>query len=136
MITKWSLLLAVSWSRIISLLISRGLGQFGQRMNRGTFHTGSGGRLFTLTSVLALLVASMLSAAPSLHERIHSTTASGHECAVTIFASGKCEHSTCDSPSAVPHPAPPAIAFPPHQFHCITPALEFSLLEHAPPANS
>jgi hypothetical protein len=105
-------------------------------MNRDRSRVGSGGKLFMLTSALALLVASVLSAAPVLHERIHSTNAPGHECAVTIFVSGKCEHSVCDSPSAVPHSSPLAIACFPRQFQSVTPALEFSPLEHAPPANS
>jgi hypothetical protein len=84
----------------------------------------------------AFLFAFALSDAPRLHEYLHKALGPDHECAATIFASGKCEHSAGDSPSAVPHSAPPAIAFLPRQFQCTTPALEFSLLEHAPPANS
>jgi hypothetical protein len=34
-----------------------------------------------------------LSVAPNLHERLHPTAASLHECAVTLIASGSCHHT-------------------------------------------
>ena len=85
----------------------------------------------------AVLFALALSAIPQLHEQIHDVTGTtSHECAVTLLASGNYQHT----PSATISLAPPA---PPTQFIHIAASfrlvrahLEFSLLEHAPPAIS
>ncbi|MEY2561291.1 MAG: hypothetical protein QOG51_1706 [Verrucomicrobiota bacterium] len=78
----------------------------------------------------------VLSAIPQLHERIHSSSgATNHECAVTLLTSGNYQHSGSDTIAIAP---PPATAFA-HvfsRFELVRPRLEFSLLEHAPPAIS
>jgi hypothetical protein len=91
---------------------------------------------------LLLLVAGIvlmlgLSVAPNLHERLHPTAASLHECAVTLIASGSCHHT-----GTAPLVTAPATAV---QFSKIlalnpvwveSPFLGARVLEHAPPAHS
>jgi hypothetical protein len=85
--------------------------------------------LFLFTLVLCAL--------PELHERIHQTGSSvNHECAVTLLASGNYQHTPLVPVSVAP-PAPPRTFVPtPASFQLVSAHLEFSLLEHAPPANS
>ena len=85
----------------------------------------------------AFLFALVLSATPQLHERIHKASAdASHQCAVTLLASGHCQHTPCDAISIVP-PAPrPDDAFSHRNFEIVSPRLDFSLLEHAPPVFS
>jgi hypothetical protein len=95
---------------------------------------------FSATTVLVLATSIVLmlglSVAPNLHERLHPTAASLHECAVTLIASGSCHYNV----------AAPLIA-PRTALHLSkTPALvvqwvESSFLvarvfEHAPPRYS
>lgn len=84
----------------------------------------------------AFLFALVLAAAPQLHERIHQPTGATHECAVTLLMAGNCEHTPCDTIAIAPQPAKPASALLPRHFQLVSPRLEFSLLEHAPPAIS
>jgi hypothetical protein len=93
-------------------------------------------------TTLLLLVAAIwlmlgLSVAPNLHERLHPTAASLHECAVTLIASGNCHHTT-----TAPLVIAPATAI---QFSKIlaldsiwvaAPFLGARIFEHAPPAHS
>lgn len=93
------------------------------------------GEIFSGALVLfALLAASLLSAAPQLHERLHGDAdATSHICAVTMIAAGHCKHTTLP-----PVVAPlqrlrllavlPAIAAMPARI-----SLPRSILEHAPP---
>jgi len=96
---------------------------------------------FSATTVLVLATAIVLmlglSVAPNLHERLHPTAASLHECAVTLIVSGSCHHG-----AAAPLMIAPAIAL---QFSRIlvlnsvwveSPFLGARVLEHAPPAHS
>jgi hypothetical protein len=85
----------------------------------------------------AVLFAFILSAVPHLHEQIHATSsAANHECAVTLLASGKYQH-TPNIAICVTPPAPPTSFAPTLVESCFVSAhLEFSLLEHAPPAVS
>ena len=85
----------------------------------------------------AVLFAVVLSAIPRLHEAIHATTgAPNHECAVTLLTSGNYQHTPA-VPISVAPPAPPAaFAHVFASFQLVTAHLEFSLLEHAPPAVS
>ena len=78
-----------------------------------------------------------LSVAPNLHERLHPTAASLHECAVTLIASGSCHHTV-----AAPLVIAPATAV---QFSKVlaldsiwvaAPFLGARIFEHAPPARS
>jgi hypothetical protein len=87
-----------------------------------------------LTIALAVLIATVLAITPHLHQWLHG--ASQHECVVTLIAAGKYDHPTTTSASVVPDCLQhEAVSFP-QQSHVAAPALEFSLLEHAPPAVS
>ena len=54
---------------------------------------GSATVLF-LAAAIVLMVG--LSAAPNLHERLHPTAGSLHECAVTLIAFGSCHHGAAE----------------------------------------
>jgi hypothetical protein len=85
----------------------------------------------------AVLLALVLSAIPRLHEQIHGTTgAPNHECAVTLLTSGNCQHTPNAAISLAPPAPPTAFAHIPASFQLVSARLEFSLLEHAPPAVS
>jgi hypothetical protein len=85
----------------------------------------------------AFLFAVVLSAIPQLHEQMHATTGSpNHECAVTLLASGHYQHTPTVTISLVPPAPPAAFAHAFADFRLIHAHLEFSLLEHAPPAVS
>ena len=85
----------------------------------------------------AILFAVVLSAIPQLHEKIHDATgAPNHECAVTLLTSGNYQHTPI-APISVAPPAPPAaFAHILVRFQLVSAHLEYSLLEHAPPAVS
>jgi hypothetical protein len=85
----------------------------------------------------ALLFAVVLAAIPQLHEQIHGATgAPNHECVVTLLTSGNCQHTPI-APISLAPPAPPAaFAHVLVSFQLVSAHLEFSLLEHAPPAIS
>ena len=85
----------------------------------------------------AVLFAMVLSAIPQWHEEIHATTgAPNHECAVTLLTSGNYQHAP-SIPISVAPPEPPApFAHVSTAFQLVSAHLEFSLLEHAPPAVS
>jgi hypothetical protein len=88
-------------------------------------------------SIAAILLAVVLSAIPQLHEHIHEGFgAPNHECAVTLLTSGNYQHTPQTVISVAP-PAPPR-PFVPLQTNVllVSAHLEFSLLEHGPPANS
>jgi hypothetical protein len=84
----------------------------------------------------AFLFALVLSAAPQLHERIHQPDGTTHQCAVTLLSAGNCEHTPCDTVALAPPPPRPASAPFHRHFQLVSARLEFSLLEHAPPAIS
>jgi hypothetical protein len=77
-----------------------------------------------------------LSVAPNLHERLHPTSASLHECAVTLIASGSCHHT-----AAAPLVIAPSTAVP-FKIRALNPVwvaalfLGARIFEHAPPAHS
>jgi hypothetical protein len=84
-----------------------------------------------------LLLISAMAACPALHELVHSDAqAQGHECAVTLFASGSC------ADSGPVHAAPGFVAL--EISLPATPRLEdvdsfflaSRILEHAPPARA
>jgi hypothetical protein len=84
----------------------------------------------------AFLFALVLSAAPQLHERIHQPTGATHECAVTLLTSGNCAHTPSGAISVAPPPPQPASRSSQPGFQLVSQRLQFSLLEHAPPAIS
>ena len=84
----------------------------------------------------AFLFMLVLSAAPQLHERIHRASGATHECAVTLLTAGNYEHTPCDTIAIAPQPPKPASALFHRHFQLVSARLDFSLLEHAPPALS
>ena len=85
----------------------------------------------------AVLFALVLCALPQLHERIHDVTgAPNHECAVTLLTSGNYQHTPNAAISLAPSVPPIAFAHTLAPFRLVSAHLEFSLLEHAPPALS
>jgi hypothetical protein len=85
----------------------------------------------------AVVFACVLSAIPQLHEEIHGVSGgANHECAVTLFSSGNCQHTPNPTISLAP-PAPPAsFVLALASFQLVSAHLEFSVLEHAPPSVS
>jgi p-aminobenzoyl-glutamate transporter AbgT len=93
------------------------------------------------TTVLLLAAAIVLmlglSVAPNLHERLHPASASLHECAVTLIASGSCHHT-----AAAPLVITPATAVQFSKIPALNPVwvaapfLSARIFEHAPPAHS
>jgi hypothetical protein len=93
-------------------------------------------RIFALGCIGAFLLTIALADAPRLHERIHRVQGAEHECAVTLLTAGNCEHTPCDAIALAPPPPRPASAPFHRHFQLVSARLEFSLLEHAPPAIS
>ena len=87
-----------------------------------------------LVVALAIFVASVLAVAPQLHQRIHG--AAQHECAVSLIASGKYDHAPPAASTVAPYNCLSEAIFLPRKLQITTAALEFSLLEHAPPSVS
>lgn len=85
--------------------------------------------------IVAVICAIGLSAAPKMHERIHDVTTQ-HECVVTMFVSGNCEHVVCDEVPLEAKLLPPLLAFLPQRLSIFVAPVEMSILEHAPPAHS
>jgi predicted metal-binding membrane protein len=87
--------------------------------------------------ITALLLAVVLSAIPRLHEQVHTaSSAANHECAVTLLASGNYQHTISPAISVAPPASPTVFAHNFTNFSLVSAHLEFSLLEHAPPAKS
>jgi hypothetical protein len=85
----------------------------------------------------ALLLALVLSAIPQLHEELHAVSgAANHECAVTLLTSGNYQHTPAITISVAPPPPPTTFVHAFASFQLVSAHLEFSLLEHAPPAVS
>ena len=87
--------------------------------------------------ITSLMLALVLSAIPQLHEELHAVSgAANHECAVTLLTSGNYQHTSAVSISVAPPTPPAAFAHAFATFQLVSARLEFSLLEHAPPAVS
>lgn len=101
-----------------------------------------GGYLIALRAIAvggfigAFLFALVLSVAPQLHERIHQPDGATHECAVTLLTAGNAEHMPCDAIAIAPQPPQLTFTLVRRHFPLVSARLEFSLLEHAPPAIS
>ena len=93
--------------------------------------------LVAMGCIAAVLFALILSAIPRLHEEIHAaSSAANHECAVTLLASGNYQHTPNAAISVAPPASPSSFAHALPGFVFVSAHLEFSLLEHAPPAVS
>jgi len=90
---------------------------------------------FCLGVLLALTVAlaALLSAAPALHEQLHSDAGATHLCVVTLFASGQCEAVSAPPIFTPPEVLPLLAALPVPPVPSLASAHFFALLEHAPP---
>jgi hypothetical protein len=87
--------------------------------------------------IVAVLFALVLSAIPQLHEQIHGASSTpNHECAVTLLTSGNYQHTPAAAISVAPPTPPTSFAHALDSFQLVSAHLEFSLLEHAPPAVS
>lgn len=108
-------------------------------MAYGAFRIRPSSLCSTTVLVLAIAIVLMLglSVAPNLHERLHPTAASLHECAVTLIASGSCHHSAGPplmiALTALLHFSKIA-ALSPQWVE--SPFLAARIFEHAPPAAS
>jgi len=96
---------------------------------------------FSATTVLVLATAIVLmlglSVAPNLHERLHPTAASLHECAVTLIGFGSCHHGAAApeliAPTTTVHLSKvPVLGLP----WVESPFLAARVFEHAPPGCS
>ena len=78
----------------------------------------------------------VLSVSPQLHERLHpKAKTAGHECAVTLIAAGKYEHSTAAPLLVAPVPALHFSVIPAlRPVWVASPFLGARIFEHAPPA--
>ena len=102
-------------------------------------HFGNGRSIAILAAAFfgLFLFTLVICAIPQLHERIHaSSDAAGHECAVTLLTSGNYQHTPIATISLAPPTPPTAFAHTLASFRLVSAHLEFSLLEHAPPAVS
>ena len=94
---------------------------------------------FTTVLFVAAAIALMLglSAAPNLHERLHPTAGSLHECAVTLIAFGSCHHGAAAplqiAPTTTLHLSKIAVLGLPW---IESPFLAARVFEHAPPGDS
>jgi hypothetical protein len=85
----------------------------------------------------SFFLALVLAVAPQLHEQIHPSAAPGHECAVTLIASGKYQQSDAPVLVSAPQPAAQFAKIPAlHPVWVAAPFLGASIFEHAPPALS
>ena len=88
--------------------------------------------------VSAFLFAIALAAAPQLHAELHlDQSAASHECAVTLLANGRYEHSAAPTIVSAPDPAEHVATIAIFTSVWVAaPFLRASIFEHAPPAFS
>jgi hypothetical protein len=96
---------------------------------------------FRSTTVLVVVAAIVLmlglSVAPNLHEQLHCTGASLHECAVTLIGIGSCHYSAAAPLMIAPTPALHLSKIPALSSQWVeSPFLGARIFEHAPPAHS
>ena len=102
------------------------------RIQQGWFRSAT-----VLVFVAAIVLMLGLSVAPNLHERLHSTEPSLHECAVTLIAAGSCHYS-----AVAPLMIAPVRALHLSKISVLSPQwvespfLAARIFEHAPPAHS
>jgi hypothetical protein len=94
-----------------------------------------GSAALILAAAIVLMLG--LSVAPNLHERLHPTAASLHECAVTLISSGSCHHSPAAPLMIAPTTAVQFSKVPAlNPIWVESPFLGACIFEHAPPAQS
>jgi p-aminobenzoyl-glutamate transporter AbgT len=94
-----------------------------------------GSTALILAAAIVLMLG--LSVAPNLHERLHPTAASLHECAVTLISSGSCHHSPAAPLMIAPITAVQFSKVPAlNPIWVESPFLGACIFEHAPPAQS
>jgi hypothetical protein len=94
-----------------------------------------GTTLLVLAGSIVLMLG--LSVAPNLHERLHPTAATLHECAVTLIASGSCHHGAAAPPMIAPATVVQFSKIPAlNPIWVESPFLGARIFEHAPPARS
>jgi len=90
-----------------------------------------------LVLATAIVLTLGLSVAPNLHERLHPTGASLHQCAVTLIASGCCHHTVAAPLVIAPATPVQSSKIPPPSLPWVeSPFLATRIFEHAPPAQS
>jgi hypothetical protein len=84
--------------------------------------------------LVAFLAAVALASSPRLHDRLHPSSSTQHECAATMIAAGNCEHTA--PPTLLPEffNCPVRSALPARDFAFVGGAVLSSVLEHAPPS--
>jgi hypothetical protein len=83
----------------------------------------------------SFFLALVLAVAPQLHERIHPSAAPGHECAVTLIASGKYQQGDAPVFVSAPQRVVQFSKIPALQSIWVpAPFLVACIFEHAPPA--
>ncbi|MBA3609500.1 MAG: hypothetical protein M3429_01540 [Verrucomicrobiota bacterium] len=92
-------------------------------------------RFFALGMMAAFLFAIALSDSPRLHEALHKSSGD-HVCAVTLVSAGACDHLAGSTPAVAPGAFRWAPILFPSSLQSLARGLEFSRLEHAPPALS
>jgi hypothetical protein len=95
---------------------------------------GSTTVLFLAAAIVLML---SLSAAPNLHERLHPTAGSLHECAVTLIAFGSCHHGAAAPLLIAPTTTLQLSKIPVLVLPWVeSPFLAARVFEHAPPGCS
>ncbi|HMJ06717.1 MAG TPA: hypothetical protein VK474_10720 [Chthoniobacterales bacterium] len=85
----------------------------------------------------ALALAIVVSASPQLHDWLHKAgDFTRHECAATLLSSGSVDHSVSGPVLVQPAPNPDGPTLRTLRVQPVCASLEFSRLEHAPPARS
>src|SRR5436190_22531623 len=95
----------------------------------------AGAAAVVLTGAIVLMLG--LSVTPNLHERLHPTAASLHQCAVTLIASSSCHYSAAARPMIAPATALQFSRIPAlNPIWVESPFLGACIFEQAPPARS
>jgi hypothetical protein len=95
----------------------------------------SAATVFVLATAIVLMLG--LSVAPNLHERLHPTAASPHECAVALIASGSCHYNAAAPLMIAPKRVLHLSKIPVLRAQWVeSPFLAARVFEHAPPKHS
>jgi hypothetical protein len=106
------------------------------RFTRNQKPLSSALRVVALAMISSFLLTIAISDAPRLHEQIHKVRGAEHDCAVTILAAGGIEFCSSAVIATAPSQSPELYTFMSTPGSRLVSRLDFSLLEHAPPAIS